>query len=232
MSLKAVNKEKQMRYEAEMIQPLKSFLIDALYLDAVEEEFSAGYGIADIVGIRCNYQKLKYRFDYGLKNPVSNIRELSLLKAFQKNSSLTADVLSKKTGLSVSYIKKVLLKSLVEKGYLEKHGNEYTLIADISSFTELVVSVEAKLTKWRDALAQAKRYQHFSNIVFVALPQQTVKKIERELFKKNNIGVLSVGSGSINIELKPQLMKPKTLVMHLYCNEFFLEKQNVFEKCR
>lgn len=221
-----------MKYEAEMIQPLKSFLTDALYLDAVEEEFSAGYGIADIVGIRYDCRKLKSRVDCGLKKPVSNIRELSILEAFQEKSPLTVDVLAKKIGLSDSYIKQVLLKSLVGKGYLEKHGNEYTLIAEISSFTNLVVSVEAKLTKWRDALAQAKRYQHFSNIVFVALPQQTVKRIERDLFKKNNIGVLSVNSDSINIELKPQLMKPKTNVMHLYCNEFFFEKQNVFEKCQ
>ncbi len=42
-----------MRYESEMTRPLISFLLNELYLDAVEEEFSAGYGIADIVGIKC-----------------------------------------------------------------------------------------------------------------------------------------------------------------------------------
>ncbi len=214
-----------MRYEAEMIPPLKSFLIDELFLDVVEEEFTAGYGIADIVGIKYNQQRLKSRFDSGYK-PVANMRELSILTLLQKSNSSTAEALAVTTGLSVSYIKKTLLKSLIEKGYIARKGNEYILVKDVYSFTDLVVSVEAKLTKWKDALAQAKRYQHFSNIVFVALPRHTVKKINRQLFRKNNIGVLSVYSDSVSIELKPQRMKPKTLVMHLYCNEIFLEKQN------
>lgn len=213
-----------MRYEAEMIPPLKSFLVEELYLDAVEEEFTAGYGIADIVGIKCNKGKLKSRFESGSK-PVTSIRELSILTLLQENSPSNIEDLASNTGLSISYIKKILLKSLIEKGYIERRGNEYKLVKDIFSFTDLVVSVEAKLTKWKDALSQAKRYQHFSNIVFVALPQSTVRKINKELFKKNNIGILSVVSNSVSIDLKPRQMNPKTLVMHLYCNEIFFEKQ-------
>jgi DNA-binding MarR family transcriptional regulator len=192
----------------------------------VEEEFTAGYGIADIVGIKCNKKKLKSRYDSGSK-PVTNIRELSILTLLQENNPSNIEDLASKIGLSVSYIKKILLKSLIEKGYIERKDNIYKLVKDIFSFTDLVVSVEAKLTKWKDALAQAKRYQHFSNIVFVALPQPTVKKINKELFKKNNIGVLSVDSKYVSIDLKPRQMKPKTLVMHLYCNEIFFEKQKV-----
>ena len=214
-----------MRYESEMIQPLMSFLIDDFYLDAVEKEFSVGYGIADVVGIKCNRKKLKSRFESGLKEPVVNIRELSLLNALPENKSSTAETLAKQVGLSISYVKKILLKSLIQKGYVEKQQRKYILIKDISYFTDLVVSIEAKLTKWRDALGQAKRYQHFSNLVFVALPRNTVKNINRELFRKNNIGVLSVTDDSVSIELKPQRMKPKTMTMYLYCNEFFLDKQ-------
>lgn len=210
-----------MRYEAEMIQPLKTFLTNELYLDSVSEEFTVGYGIADIVGIRCNHQKLKSRRDSGFK-PVTNIRELSILNLLQKKTPSTVETLTVETGLSASYLKNVLLKSLIEKGYIEREDDEYNLVRDVCSFTDLVVSVEAKLTKWKAALGQAKRYQHFSNIVFVALPTQTVTKINKELFKKNNIGVLSVGS-SVSIELKPKHMNPKTSVMHLYCNELFLD---------
>lgn len=215
-----------MRYESEMIQPLMSFLVDEFYLDAVEREFSAGYGIADIVGVKYDRKKLKSRFESGLKETVANIRELSLLNALQKDKYSTVESLAKQVGLSISYVKKVLLKSLIEKGYVEKQQNKYILIRNISYFTDLVVSIEAKLTKWRDALGQAKRYQHFSNLVFVALPQNTVRNVNRELFIKSNIGVLSVTDDYVNIELKPQRMKPKTMTMYLYCNEFFLEKQN------
>ncbi len=218
-----------MRYESEMTRPLISFLLNELYLDAVEEEFSAGYGIADIVGIKCNRQKLKSRLEANIKEPVTNIRELTLLNILQKQESFTVDVLAKQIGLSVSYIKKVLLKSLVIKGYVEREGDRYTLIKDIFSYTDLVVSIEAKLKKWRDALGQARRYQHFSNIVFVALPKNTVKNIDRQLFRKNNVGVLSVSDHSVSIELKPQRIKPKTFTMYLYCNEFFLKKQKIRE---
>jgi len=210
-----------MRYEAEMIEPLKALLINELHLDSITEEFTVGYGIADIVGIRCNQQKLKSRFESGVK-PVTNIRELSILTLLQENNPSTVEMLAEKTGLSISYVKKMLLKSLVEKGYIERVTDKYNLVRDVFAFTDLVVSVEAKLTKWKAALGQAKRYQHFSNLVFVALPQHTVPKINKELFKKNNIGVLSVGS-SVSIELKPEYINPKTFVMHLYCNEIFFE---------
>jgi DNA-binding MarR family transcriptional regulator len=224
MYLKILTKERRMRFEAEMIPPLKSFLIEELYMDALEEEFTAGYGIADIVGIKYNPHKLKARIDSGFE-PVTNIRELSILTLLQKNNPSSSDDLAKKIGLSVSYVKKTLLKSLIEKGYIERKANEYILVRDVSALTDLVVSVEAKLTKWKDALAQAKRYQHFSNIVFVALPVYTVRKIDKELFKRNNIGVLAIESDSVIIELEPERMKPKTPVMHLYCNEMFFEKQ-------
>lgn len=214
-----------MRYEAEMIPPLKSFMIEELYLDAVEEEFTAGYGIADIVGIKCNQQRLKARIDTGFKS-VANIRELSILLSLQEDNPSSTEELARAIGLSESYIKKKLLKSLIEKGYVERKGTGYALVKDVFSFTDLVVSVEAKLTKWRDALAQAKRYHHFSNIVFVALPQHTVKKINKELFKNNNIGILSVASDSVRIELMPKRMTPKTFLMHLYCNEVFYENSN------
>lgn len=214
-----------MRYESEMIKPLLYFLIDEFYLDAVEKEFSAGYGIADVVGVKYDRNKLKSRFESGLREPIVNIRELSLLNALQKNKYSTVESLAKQVGLSISYVKKVLLKSLREKGYVEKQQHKYILIRDICYFTDLVISIEAKLTKWRDALGQAKRYQHFSNLVFVALPRKTVKNIDRQLFIKSNVGVLSVTDDSVNIELKPQRMKPKTFTMYLYCNEFFLEKQ-------
>lgn len=214
-----------MRYEAEMIQPLEAFLVTELHLDSLSEEFTVGYGIADIVGIRYNRQKLKSRRDSGFK-PITNIRELSLINFLQEKSPSSVEILTRETGLSASYIKNVLLKSLIEKGYIEREDDKYHLVRDICTFTDLVVSVEAKLTKWKGALGQAKRYQHFSNIVFVALPCQTVMKIDKDLFKKNNIGVLAVGS-SVNIEIEPKQMTPKTSVMHLYCNELFLEKQDI-----
>lgn len=216
-----------MRYEAEMIQPLKSFLVDRLNMDAVEEEFSAGYGIADIVGIKSDWLKLKSRCDVGAE-PVTNVRELSILSLFQKNNPAAVEVLAGQIGLSVSYVKQKLLKSLVEKGVVQREGKKYQLVKDIFSYADAVISVEAKLTKWRDALAQAKRYQHFANKVYVALPDDTVKRIDRDLFIENNIGVLSVRNDRVEIEIESQWMKPKTFEMHLYCSEVFLVRQKVF----
>lgn len=39
-----------------------------------------------------------------------------------------------------------------------------------------VISVEAKLRRWKDALGQAKRYLNFSNSSFVALPESLIHK--------------------------------------------------------
>lgn len=172
-----------MRYESEMTKPIKSFLMDEFSVDSIEEEFSAGYGIADIVGIKCNKRKLKSRYRIGSREPIANIRELSVLNIMNQKKPAAVDHLSKELGLSNSYLKNILLKSLITKGYVGKCDSEYTVVRAVFSFLDLVVSIGAKLSKWRDALGQAKRYQHFSNIVFVALPERTIKNIDRDLFR-------------------------------------------------
>ena len=211
-------------YESEMIAPIISFLQHTFLLDSIEKEFSAGYGIADIVGVKYNKHKIINRYRKKAQEPVTNIKELSIINILKTFQHISLEAIANKLGLSKQYIQNNLLKSLSEKGYVAKIGNDFLLTKNIVEHTDLVISIEAKLNKWKDALAQAKRYQHFSNYVFVALPKPKLKNIDRFLFKKNNIGVLSLYKEEVKIELKPQKIIPRSYIMNLYCNEYFYSK--------
>jgi len=46
--------------------------------------------------------------------------------------------------------------------------------------------------------------------VFVALPYRVAKRVDRSLFRRENVGVIEVEEDEASVVLKPQAMRPKT----------------------
>lgn len=68
-----------------------------------------------------------------------------------------------------------------------------------------VVSVEAKLTRWRVAIEQAKRYLRFSDESFVALPASVIarnRRIEHHCAAAG-VGLIAVARGDVSVVLLP-----------------------------
>ena len=65
-----------------------------------------------------------------------------------------------------------------------------------------IVAIEAKLTRWKDAIEQAVAYLDFANQSYVALPDDVVKSIPRisKRCEDAGVGLISVGNGSVCIE--------------------------------
>ena len=200
------------RYDADMIEHITALLTDEYKVDATGLEFSAGYGIADVVGVK--YEQLDVNLSP--RAMITDQRELHVLLSMPVGKAVSAASVSAKVGLSAAYTQK-FLRALDEKDYVERQESKFLRVLEIMIEAEVVVSVEAKLKKWRQALGQAKRYQHFSNIVFVALPQAVVHNIDRNLFRRENIGVIQVSEDSAEVLIKPQRITPKNQVMHQYC---------------
>ena len=57
---------------------------------------------------------------------------------------------------------------------------------------DLTVAVELKLSKWTRAIEQALLYQLCSDLVYIALPSEQVKKVHLESLTEHGIGFLSV----------------------------------------
>lgn len=85
----------------------------------------------------------------------------------------------------------------------------YDYSIDLYAFchtSDLTLSVELKVTDWRRAIQQAHIYQLCSDLVMIALPQETVHRVDIEALADMGIGLLSVGiSGRCRLMLEPQI---------------------------
>lgn len=66
-----------------------------------------------------------------------------------------------------------------------------------------LISFEAKLNRWRIAINQAYRNSSFSHYSYVLLPSNIAKTAlkSRAEFERRGVGLCSVGSSGINIEI-------------------------------
>lgn len=71
----------------------------------------------------------------------------------------------------------------------------YEFRIDIYGFSRvkhLTVAIELKIHKWRRALEQALIYQLCSDLVFIAVPANTIARVDDELLREHGIGLLAV----------------------------------------
>lgn len=57
---------------------------------------------------------------------------------------------------------------------------------------DITIAIELKLNDWRRALEQALLYQLCSDLVYIALPWQSAKRVDLAELRKNGIGLLAV----------------------------------------
>lgn len=72
-----------------------------------------------------------------------------------------------------------------------------------------IVSIEAKLTNWRQALKQAISYLDFSHMSYIALPTAIANKsIVQEHCQSEAIGLIAVANNSTEVLFKPKPQQP------------------------
>lgn len=83
------------------------------------------------------------------------------------------------------------------KGYtsIEKELQFYECRIDLYGFSRkqgLTMAIELKLVKWRKALRQALRYQLCADLVYLAVPRETVQRVDLGQLEEHGIGLISV----------------------------------------
>jgi len=75
-----------------------------------------------------------------------------------------------------------------------------------------LVAIEAKITRWREALAQAHRYRAFADRTYVALPSEIIDRTEAigECAHRMGIGLIAVTSTSASVILESPSVVPRT----------------------
>lgn len=179
-------------------------------------EFNSGNGISDLTFAVFNNKKPEIS--------IQNYAEMYYLITFfnKLGEKICVDDL-----MSIQNLNRQTLISLVQKlaqnsFIIEKDG--YCIVKKLyrSAFKN-IISIEAKLKKWRDGFYQAMRYKCFSHKSYLAVPEIYINNVDTRLLIENNIGLISVVNDAVKIVIEPRSEKPKDLVSfyHLSENMYF-----------
>lgn len=200
------------RYESEMIPVLAENLSKAFQTKHITTEFSTGNGVADLV-FTTEINKVNLFFnDYGLVALFVNI--------FQKNKTLSTELLYKKA--SNKNLLKKLLNCLEDDKFITFDGDRIICNRKYKAHTQNLFSVEAKLKDWKSGFYQALRYKFFSHKSYLAYPEQYIHRVDLNLLKEHNIGLIAVKKNGINFIYKPKTEKPQDIISYYFLSEMFV----------
>lgn len=93
---------------------------------------------------------------------------------------------------------------LVRVGLLEQHNALLRCRSQAWRSGRHIIAIEAKLTRWKDAIAQARQYRLFANEAYIAMPSDIVRRNVAALSQcaEDGIGVLAVDRDDVSIVLR------------------------------
>lgn len=202
------------RYESEMIPVLVENLSKIFNTEYITTEFSTGNGVADLVfSTEMNEEKL-FLNDYGMMS--------LFVRLFQQNRMLNSELLYENC-FDKPRLKK-LLNYLEGDDFICIDGDKITRTRKYKSHTQNLFSVEAKLKDWKSGFYQAMRYKFFSHKSYLAYPKQYIHRVDLELLKENNIGLISVELDNIEFVFKPKNEKPQDVTSYFFLSELFAKE--------
>lgn len=103
------------------------------------------------------------------------------------------------------------LEHLASSGAVQQTATgSYILSPQLAQLSVDVLAVEAKLTRWREALGQARSYATFADRVAVAMDSAGVPRSRRDIaaFRRHGIGLLAVDADHIEWLVTPKRRHP------------------------
>ena len=110
-------------------------------------------------------------------------------------------------------------------------GNYITSVKKIDAVTKNFIAVEAKISDWKAGLEQAIRYKQYADEVYVAISSEFINKVDKELLRSMNIGLMSVSDGKLRIPVKAKKERVEKLDIQYYIEDRFLKQLQLAEVC-
>jgi len=195
--------------ERTLVQKLDKILKKEFGTNLAFHEFSAGYGIADLVFA----PDFSFRKSTVKRTPLTDFNCLKLFLILEKGEVYSLDQIRVLVpSLDGSSLRKKL-NFLVANKYLKKIGTRsYTKIRAEEELNQIkkVIAIEVKLNDHRNGLIQARRYKYFADESYLAILKEAEKNIDFEEFNKYNIGLILFDTATNKIEIKsPKLVDKK-----------------------
>src|ERR1035437_758727 len=210
------------RFEKDMIPVLREHLSLIYNTEHFVEEFSSGLGIADLVfttkKVDVRDKLVDYESMYYILNYFNNINHIiipaDLISKYNLKKGKFCDVIRLLKGLNciVEYTEG---QFIVERNYKP-------CLYDLNS-------IEAKLGDWKKGFYQALRYKHYSHKCFLAISYEYAHRVDKNLLKTNNVGLISVFPTKIEILFDPIKEEPVNKTAFYYLSETFASKLGKFQ---
>ena len=188
-------------HERELVYKLDKILKKKFGTNLAFHEFSAGYGIADLVfagDFSFNKNSVK-------RTPLTDFNCLNLFLTLEdENVYSLNDIQTLFIELTLGEIKKQI-RTLINSKYIRKIGNQkYQKIVTKNEINPInkIIAVEVKLSDHRGGLTQARRYQYFADESYLAILKEAEKNINFNEFNKYNIGLILFDIKTNSVEIK------------------------------
>jgi len=214
----------QIKTEAQLVQELSKGLQAAFKTNTTIKEFSAGYGIADLVFAK-NYNSESQVN----REPLDNYFAVQVALATFKNKEFTIRDVQNITGISRSASQKIT-KLLIDRGYAKATDAGYVRLKPLNkNSVKKIIAIEAKLSDWKSGIKQARRYKSFTDECYLAILGRYEKNIDYALLDECGVGLIIFDEASGKIEFKRQARKDDYLsfyedAMGIFAKELFLSR--------
>lgn len=209
-----------MRYESEMIAPIKTCLAARWEDGLVFEEFGVGYGVADVVAARPSREGVRCRRRLGQTASLPRRAEVQVIRSLRDIEAASFAQLLELTGISPKRLRYEILRFLLAENYIKEVDDDtFQLRGECRPVAREIWAVEAKMKNWFEGLCQARRYQHFAHKVYLAISAPRRDRVRDEILREHNVGLIAVAHGEAEILFQPRRQAPRSEELFLLTNE-------------
>lgn len=192
--------DKIMLNEKMLVEKLERILKREFGTNLAFHEFSAGYGIADLV-FAPNFSFNKRTVD---RTPLTSFGSLQMLLSLENERPYAfEDILNAFPHLNAVEIKKQM-RPLISNEYLTRVDDLTYIKTPGADFNPIkkVIAIEVKLNDHRGGLVQARRYQYFADESYLAILKEAERNIDFEEFNRHNIGLILFDQKTNGVEIQ------------------------------
>lgn len=180
-------------------------------------EFVTPWGVADVLGIRPNIDRVKARIAAKHLDPVSDAHAMQLLLSLPADGKpkRLADIARKFEPLLGPDLFERAVRNLIRKRFIVHEGASLIRRTEWMPYHEQLIAIELKLRRVEEALAQARRHKAITVDSYVGMPAVIAEKVafteRRSEFEAAGVGLLSVQDGSCKVLIPPNTSQ-KTVI--------------------
>lgn len=194
---------RELDFVGEIADSLKVFFSSKGYSLRLKTELNVGSSTADIV-ILLSKKNLSPKIPQAL-----SIEESVILASLRASGTTRIDLLEKRCGCQNKELRNGVLSRIIEWDLIEIGQGGQVALTKLWPNSFKIIALEAKLSRWRQAINQANKYQKYADQTFVVLPENPAQIAlkNKEEFLKSGIGLLTVNSKGVKPMIKAYLNK-------------------------